>query len=117
MTTTVIFHNPRCSKSRAALALLEDMQIEFSIVKYLDNPPSESIIIELSAQLDLDIRDLLRTGESDYKENGFADQSLSDDEIISKLTQYPKVLQRPIVSHEGQAAIGRPPENILELFK
>lgn len=117
MTTTAIFHNPRCSKSRSTLALLEGMQIEFSVIKYLETPPTEEQIHELLAQLNLGIRDILRKGEAEYKDNNFADQSLNDKELTQKLVQFPKVLERPIVSHKGRAAIGRPPENILELFK
>lgn len=116
MTKTVIFHNPRCSKSRQALAILEQKQIDFSVVKYLETGLSKPAIKELLAQLDLNIRDILRTNETEYKEQGFGDPALSDDELIGKLSEFPKVLERPIVSHVGQAKIGRPPENILSLF-
>lgn len=117
MSKTVIFHNPRCSKSRATLAILEDQKIEFSVVKYLDSPLNESGISKLLTELNLDIRDILRKNETDYKEQEFSDPALSDAELITKLSQFPKVMERPIVSHLGNAAIGRPPENVLSLFK
>ena len=68
------------------------------------------------AELKLGIRDILRTGETDYKTQNFKDQSLTDDELIQKLSQFPQVMQRPIVSHQGQAVIGRPPENVLDIL-
>jgi arsenate reductase len=117
MSNSVIFHNPRCSKSRATLALLEQQQIDFSVVKYLDHPLTASAISQLLAALNMGIREILRTGEADYKEQGFADPKLSDAELINMLSKFPKVMERPIVSHNGQAVVGRPPENVLSLFK
>ncbi len=117
MPKTIIFHNPRCSKSRQTLAILEEHNLEVVVIKYLDNPPSEEKIRELLAELNLDIRGIIRTGEQEYKEFGFDDNTLSDDELISKLTKHPKVMQRPIVSHNGRAIIGRPPENVLDIIK
>lgn len=116
MTKTVIFHNPRCSKSRESLNILEQNQVDFSVVKYLETGLTKTAIKELLAELDLNIRDILRTNETEYKDQGFADPALSDAELIEKLTEFPKVLERPIVSHLGKAKIGRPPENILSLF-
>ncbi len=117
MPNTTIYHNPRCSKSRATLALLEQHQIDCSVIKYLDQPLSVSAINLLLAELSMSIRGILRTGEVDYKEQGFADPKLSDTDLIDMLSKYPKVMERPIVSHNGQAAIGRPPENVLSLFE
>lgn len=116
MPKTVIFHNPRCSKSRATLELLQQKQADIEVVKYLDDPPSQPAIKTLLKELNLDIRAILRKTEAEYKEHGFDDETLSEAELIEKLSQFPKVMERPIVSHSGQAAIGRPPENVLSLF-
>ncbi len=116
MSKTIIYHNPRCSKSRATLAILEQQQIDFAVVKYLDTPLSETQITQLLEELGLGIRDIFRQGEADYKEQNFSDPTLDDTQLIKKLSQFPKVMERPIVSHQGQAVIGRPPENILSLF-
>ncbi len=116
MSKVVIYHNPRCSKSRATLAILEQQQADFSVIKYLENPPSESQIKDLLTELNSGIRDILRTAEDDYKQQGFADTALSETELITKLCQFPKVMERPIVSYNGHAVVGRPPENVLSLF-
>ena len=116
MTKTVIYHNPRCSKSRATLALLEAQTNNIEVIKYLENPPNQNTIKRLLDELNMDIRDILRKTETDYKEQNFADKSLNEAELIKKLSQFPKVLERPIVSHQGKAIIGRPPENVLSLF-
>jgi arsenate reductase len=116
MSKVVIYHNPRCSKSRATLAILEQQQADVSVIKYLENPPTESQIKTLLNELQATVRDILRTTEADYKQQGFADTSLSDTELISKLSQFPKVMQRPIISYNGHAVVGRPPENVLSLF-
>ncbi len=116
MSRTIIYHNPRCSKSRAALAILEQQSIDFSVIKYLETPLKESEITQLLKELNLNIQDIFRQGEADYKEQSFSDPTLDDTQLIKKLSQFPKVMERPIVSHQGQAVIGRPPENILSLF-
>jgi len=116
MSKTIIYHNPRCSKSRAALAILEQQNTDLTVIKYLDNPLSESIITKLLVELNMSIKDILRKSEIEYKQQ-FSNPSLSDAELIAKLSQFPKVMERPIVSHQGNAAIGRPPENILSLFE
>lgn len=116
MTQYIIYHNPRCSKSRATLALLEQQQVDTSVINYLDKPPSQQAISAILTALNVGIRDILRTHEADYKQQGFADTNLSDADLINKLTQFPKVMERPIVVHDGQAVVGRPPENVLRLF-
>lgn len=117
MRKSTIYHNPRCSKSRATLALLEAQHDDIEIIKYLETPPSIETIKNLVNLLGVNIRDILRKNESEYKEHGFANQDLSDDELIALVHQYPKVLERPIVVYHHQAIIGRPPENVLSLFK
>lgn len=117
MAKATIYHNPSCSKSRATLALLEQQHNDIEVVKYLENPPSVITIENLTELLNMSIRDILRSNEAEYKDNGFADTALTDDEIIALVHRYPKVLERPIVTYGNKAIIGRPPENVLELFK
>ena len=113
-----IYHNPRCSKSRASLALLQDRGIEPEIVAYLETPPAAETILELARLLGVSVADLLRRGESEFKEATDL-PALDDDAALADwIADHPKVLQRPIVvSADGtRAAIGRPPENIVEVL-
>ena len=116
MGTVTIFHNPRCSKSRSSLAILNDQGLEPKIRLYLENPPSAEELTSILAMLNISARDLLRKGEPDYKTLNLADPSISETEIVIAMTEHPKLIQRPIVIKDGKAAIGRPPELILELF-
>lgn len=109
---TKIYHNPRCSKSRAAVELLEAQGIDFSIIKYLDNPPSEKELAKIIKMLGIQPEQLVRKGEKLYKELGLGQQELSDEEWLSMLANNPTLIERPIVVHHGNAAIGRPIENI-----
>lgn len=117
MSKATIYHNPRCSKSRATLALLESQHDDIEVVKYLETPPSSETINQLVQLLGVNIRDILRSNETEYKAHGFANPDFSDETIIDMVHQYPKVLERPIVVYNQQAIIGRPPENVLSLFK
>ena len=116
MRTATIFHNPRCSKSRSSLAILNEQGLEPEIRLYLENPPSEEELTSILLMLDISARDLLRKGEPDYKALNLADTDVSETEIIKAMTEYPKLIERPIVIKDGKAAIGRPPELILELI-
>ena len=116
MGTVTIFHNPRCSKSRSSLAILNQQGLEPVIRLYLENPPNAQELISILAMLDISARDLLRKGEPDYKALNLADPDVSETEIIQAMTEYPKLIERPIVIKGGKAAMGRPPETILELF-
>lgn len=111
-----IYHNPRCSKSRQTLALLEENGVEPEVVLYLETPPSTSDLKELLSKLGISARDLLRKGEDAYKENGLSDKSLSEEVLIQAMTQFPKLIERPIVVKGSKAVLGRPPENVLELI-
>lgn len=111
-----IYHNPRCSKSRQTLALLEEQGKEFTIVEYLKTPPSEAALREILKALDLSPRELLRTKEAEYNVAGLDDLSLSDDAVIQAMHHYPKLIERPIVVNGSRAAIGRPPENVLDIL-
>ena len=113
-----IYHNPRCSKSRQTLQLIDDAGIKPLIVSYLDNPPSGAEILELAERLGSTVADLLRRGENAFKEAKDL-PDLSDDKALANwLSKHPIVLQRPVVldSESGRAVIGRPPENVLELL-
>jgi arsenate reductase len=114
--TVTIYHNPRCSKSRQTLQLLEEKHINPHIIEYLKTPPDEATLKQIIDKLGIGPRELLRTGEKEYQEAGLADTSLSDEEIISKMIAYPKLIQRPIVVHGDKATIGRPPENVLNIL-
>lgn len=115
-----IFHNPRCSKSRQTLALLEENGIEPEIRLYLENPPSKAELNALLSQLGMDARSLLRKGEDEYKSLQLKDKSLSDAELIEAMVTHPRLIERPIVTRtvggEKRSVLGRPPENVLEIL-
>lgn len=115
MPNYIIYHNPRCSKSRQTLALLTEKGIEPEIVLYLENTPNAAELKTLLGKLGIGARDLLRRGEDAYKEFGLADQSLSEETLIDAMTKAPKLIERPIVVYGDNAVLGRPPENVLEL--
>tara|TARA_B100001063_G_C16246652_1_gene303301 strand:- start:110 stop:463 length:354 start_codon:yes stop_codon:yes gene_type:complete len=117
MTNTVqIYHNPRCSKSRQTLAILEENGISPEIILYLENTPDAKTISALLKKLNISARELLRKGEDAYKELNLKDTSLSDDFLIEKMTTFPKLIERPIVVKGNEAVLGRPPENALKLI-
>jgi len=116
MSDTFIYHNPRCSKSRQTLELLQQRGIEPTIVLYLEQPPSKKTLEELLQKLGIAARDLLRRGEDEYKTLGLGDDSLSDEQLIAAMHEHPKLIERPIVVRGAQARLGRPPEAVLELF-
>lgn len=113
---TTVFHNPRCSKSRAAVELLNSQGIEFDIVKYLETPPAEKELGEIVRMLGIEPAQLVRKGEKLFKELELGDQELSDKQWLAVLAANPTLIERPIVVHDGKAAIGRPIENIVEIF-
>ena len=110
--STKIYHNARCSKSRATLAILEQNDVDFDVVNYLVNPPSESEIKSILKDLGINARDLLRKGEAKFKELGLSDKTLSEDHLIKSMIEFPILIERPIVRTEKGAVIGRPPENV-----
>ncbi|WP_299201575.1 arsenate reductase (glutaredoxin) [uncultured Amphritea sp.] len=114
--TVEIYHNPRCSKSRATLALLEENNVIPEVRLYLENPPTAAQLTEVITQLGIAPRELLRKGEDEYKENNLKDDSLSDQQIIDLMVQFPRLIERPIVITQGKARIGRPPESVLEIL-
>ncbi|MAF15730.1 MAG: arsenate reductase (glutaredoxin) [Marinomonas sp.] len=113
---TTIYHNPRCSKSRETLALLEQQGISPEVVLYLQTPPSNETIKTLLNQLGMtSARELMRTKEDIYKELDLKSEP-NEDALIEAMTANPKLIERPIVIHNDKANIGRPPESVLELF-
>lgn len=114
--TVRIYHNPRCSKSRATLALLEERGVVPDVVRYLDEPPSPETLRELLRLLDIPARELLRKGETEYRDLGLADESLDDEALIRAMASHPRLIERPIVTANGRAAIGRPPESVLAIL-
>lgn len=111
-----IYHNNRCSKSRATLALLEQRGEPVEVIHYLDTPPSAAELKTLLTQLGMSARELLRTGEDDYKALGLADPGLDESALIEAMITHPKLIERPIVVAHGKAAIGRPPEAVLAIL-
>jgi arsenate reductase len=114
--TVTIYHNPRCSKSRATLQLLEAKGMKPKIVDYLKTPPSAAELKSILKKLGLKAHDLMRKGEPRYAELGLEDRQLDDDALIALLVENPILIERPIVVSGGKAAIGRPPEKILEIL-
>ncbi|UUM31292.1 arsenate reductase (glutaredoxin) [Vibrio japonicus] len=113
--SVVIYHNPRCSKSRQTLALLEENNVQPEIIKYLETPLSVEELKSLYAQLELDeVRGMMRTKEDIYKELNLADAS--DEELFSAMAENPKLMERPVVVNNGKARHGRPPEQVLEIL-
>ncbi|AJQ95190.1 arsenate reductase (glutaredoxin) [Gynuella sunshinyii] len=117
MTKAIIYHNPRCSKSRETLKLLEQHNIEHDIHLYLNNPLTKPSLKQLLEELELPVRDIIRSGEDEYKEMGLGTENLTDEQLLDAIVTTPKLMQRPIVSYQGKARIGRPPEQVLDLFK
>ena len=114
--TITILHNPRCSKSRATLNMLRGKDIEPEIIDYIENPPTAEEFREILAKLDLSPRDLLRKGEKIYKQLELSDSALSDTALITAMVGNPILIERPIVVNGDKAALGRPPENVLEIL-
>jgi arsenate reductase len=111
-----IYHNPRCSKSRATLELLRERGIEPEITLYLEDPPSMQELSLILDTLACGPRDLMRTGEAEYAEQGLDEPSLSRNELIAAMVATPRLIERPIVLANAKAAVGRPPESVLEIL-
>ncbi|MGM0524581.1 MAG: arsenate reductase (glutaredoxin) [Pseudomonadota bacterium] len=115
MSTLSIFHNPRCSKSRQTLALLEEKGYQPEIVEYLKTPPNASDIERILTMLDKQPKDLMRHKETIYKDLGLADEQ-DREKLITAMVNNPKLIERPIVINGDKAAIGRPPESVLDIL-
>ena len=116
MTDLTLYHNPRCSKSRVALELLEARGLAPTVVRYLETPLNAAQIQALLGKLGLSARQLLRTGEDEYKSLNLSDPNLSETQLIDAIAAHPKLMERPILETADKAIIGRPPENVLEIL-
>ena len=111
-----IYHNPRCSKSRQTLAIMDENNIDVNIIKYLADPPTAEELEDISRKLDISPMDFIRKKESVFSELGLNNYNGSDSELCEIMSENPKLIERPIVVKGDRAIIGRPPENVLELF-
>lgn len=111
-----IYHNPRCSKSRQTLQLLQEQGVEPIIRLYLEDNPSANELKAVLEKLSISPRELLRKGEDAYKENQLNNKELSDSAIISAMVKFPKLIERPIVIKGERAKLGRPPEQVLDIL-
>ena len=117
MANFTLYHNPRCSKSRQTLAILTDNGIVPEVVEYLKTPPSEALLAEICTKLDKEPLEWIRTGEARFKELGLSKKDeRTRKEWLTILAENPILIERPIVASGDQAVLGRPPENVLELF-
>ncbi len=115
MGAVTIYHNPRCSKSRNTLALLEENGVSPEVVLYLETPPDAKSLKALLKKLGIPAAELVRRGEADYKAAGLSRDS-SDADVLAAMVEYPKLIERPIVVKGDRAVLGRPPENVLALI-
>lgn len=111
-----IYHNPRCSKSRTTLSILEEKGLDFEVIKYLEDTPNAAELKILLDELGMDPRSLMRTFEAPYKENNLDDASLSEAQLIQAMVDHPILIERPIVKTDKGITIGRPPENVLSII-
>jgi len=111
-----IYHNPRCSKSRATLDLLREQGIEPNVVEYLKTPPSQAELGRILDMLGMQPRELMRSKEPEYRELGLDNPGLKQKDLVRAMHQTPKLIERPIVVANGRAALGRPPEQVLEIL-
>jgi arsenate reductase (glutaredoxin) len=116
MQDITIYHNPRCSKSRAALALLQQQPCKLSIVDYQKNPPSKSQLESILKLLGIPTRALLRKKETLYQELDLSDKTLTDQQLIAFMTEHPKLIERPIIIGKDSAIVARPPELVLDFL-
>jgi len=116
MSEYTIYHNPRCSKSRQTLTILQEKGIQPEIILYLETPLDANELSRLIKKLGIQVRDLLRKGEDDYKQLGLKDPSMSETDILDAMSRHPKLIERPIVVKGDNAVLGQPPENVLELI-
>jgi len=116
MTTVTIFHNPRCSKSRETLALLESKGFTPEVRLYLETPLKKPELEKILGQLGMSPRELIRTSEQAYKDQNLKNTELTDDALIEAMVSTPKLVQRPIVVANNKASLGRPPEQVLDIL-
>ena len=111
-----IYHNPNCSKSRQTLKLLKEQATGIDVIEYLKNPPTVKKLKEVLSLLKIPPRELMRKKETEYKELMLSNSNLSDKDLIESMVKHPILIERPIVLANGKAALGRPPENVLNII-
>jgi arsenate reductase len=111
-----IYHNPKCSKSRATLKLLQEKQLDLEVIEYLEQPPSAEQLDRILTLLEMGPRDLMRRNEAPYRQLGLDGEALSRDALIAAICAHPILMQRPVVLANDKAALGRPPEQVLEIL-
>ncbi len=116
MPEVTLYHNPRCSKSRQALELLQRNGVEAQIVEYLKTPPDAQQLERILTLLGLQPRELMRHNEAEYRDNNLDDPALSREQLVQAMVDHPRLIQRPIVLRGDRAALGRPPEQVLEIL-
>lgn len=117
MTTITLLHNPRCSKSRQTLSLLEENGITPVIVEYLKTPLTEDELKDVFKKLNVNtVREMMRTKDKEFKEAGLMDDTVSDQMLFEAMVKIPKLIERPIVIKDDKARLGRPPESVLEIL-
>lgn len=110
-----IYHNPRCSKSRHTLAIMEEKGVNVEIIEYLKDIPTAEELSELIKKLNISAEELVRKSEKDFKEN-FKSKTLTDKQWVEAMIEFPKLIERPIIVKNNKAVLGRPPENVLNLL-
>ncbi|WP_312702975.1 arsenate reductase (glutaredoxin) [Stutzerimonas nitrititolerans] len=116
MTELTLYHNPRCSKSRSALELLEGRGLTPTIIRYLETSPTAAELQDVLNKLGIAPRQLLRTGEDEYRQLDLANPDLSDEQLIEAMVAHPRLIERPILVAGDRATVGRPPEKVLEIL-
>ena len=114
--TATIYHNPRCSKSRAALELLNQHELNVTIIEYLNTPVDRCTLTDLLKLLNLSPRELMRRSEAPFKDLNLVNSELTDEQLIDAMLEHPILIERPIVVYDNQAAIGRPLDNIIDML-
>lgn len=114
---TTIYHNPRCSKSRQTLTLLQERGVEPTVVEYLKTPPSPEELDRLLNLLGMEPRELMRRKETEYRDLNLDDDSLTREQLLRAMHEHPRLIERPIVVHGERAALGRPPEQVLSILE
>ena len=116
MSEAIFYHNPQCSKSRQALEIIENQNINTKVILYLKDKLTKSMLKQILDLSGLSVRDIIRSNEKEYKDNNLDNLNLSQDEILELIIKHPKLLQRPVLVYNNQAIIGRPPEDILRII-
>ena len=116
MSEAILYHNPKCSKSRKALEIIENQNINTKVILYLKDKLTKSMLKQILDLSGLSVRDIIRSNEKEYKDNNLDNLNLSQDEILELIIKHPKLLQRPVLVYNNQAIIGRPTEDILRII-